>query len=201
MKIDEILENKKTENKIIFLKSILLGVKYGKMENFDYYEKSILYEIQKENIKENIKGNIQENIKENKKENKKENIKDDNKIFFLNAILLGIKYGKTENSDLYEKGILYAIRKENKKDENYTSQLLNQMDYKIAQFKVIKNIKNLENVRSNIIKNLNNLSYNNYNNNIVKINYLRNNLISLNQELKNLNKQLEDIHSTKISKS
>ena len=41
----------------------------------------------------------------------------------------------------------------------------------------------LENFRSNIIKNINNLSYNNYNNNYVKINLLRNNLNNVNKEI------------------
>ena len=122
--------------------------------------------------------------------------KNQNKIIFLKAILLGIKYGKMDSSDFYEKSILNEIQKEKNKDENYTSQLLNQMDSKINQSKIIKNIQDLENLRSNVIKNLNNLSYNNYNNNIVKINYLRNNLVSINQELKNLNIKLENIHTS-----
>ena len=127
--------------------------------------------------------------------------KNQNKIVFLKAILLGIKYGKMENCDFYEKSILNEIQKEKNKDENYTSQLLNQMDSKINQSKILKNIQDLENLRSNVIKNLNNLSYNNYNNNIVKINYLRNNLLSINHELKNLNTELEKIQQSKENKS
>jgi len=45
MKIENIMEN--NQHKILFLKAILLGIKYGKMSNSEYYEKSILNEIQK----------------------------------------------------------------------------------------------------------------------------------------------------------
>ena len=55
---------------------------------------------------------------------KKINEDDDNqqKIIFLKAILLGIKYGKMENSDLYEQSILHELQKVKKNDENYTHQ-------------------------------------------------------------------------------
>ena len=126
---------------------------------------------------------------------KKINEDDDNqqKIIFLKAILLGIKYGKMENSDLYEQSILHELQKVKKNDENYTHQLLNHIDVKINKTKILKNIYDLEQLRTNIIKNINNLSYNNYNNNIVKINYLRNNLILLNKELDQLNQKLNNI--------
>ncbi len=45
MKIENLIEN--NQHKILFLKAILLGIKYGKMENNDYYEQSIINEIQK----------------------------------------------------------------------------------------------------------------------------------------------------------
>ena len=45
MKIENIIEN--NQHKILFLKAILLGIKYGKMNNNEYYEQSIINEIQK----------------------------------------------------------------------------------------------------------------------------------------------------------
>lgn len=112
------------------------------------------------------------------------------KILFLKAILLGIKYGRMNNNTFYEQSIINEIQKVKNSDINYTNNLINNIDNKINKGKIIKNINDLENLRTNIIKNINNLSYNNYNNNYVKINYLRNQLFSLNKELDNLNDQL-----------
>ena len=113
-----------------------------------------------------------------------------NKILFLKAILLGIKYGRMENNQFYEESLLNEIQKIKNNDINYTNNLIKKIDSKINKGKIIKNISDLENLRNNIIKNINNLSYNNYNNNYSKINYLRNQLLLLNKELDNLNKQL-----------
>ena len=112
------------------------------------------------------------------------------KILFLKAILLGIKYGRMNNNKFYEQSIINEIQKVKNSDINYTNNLINNIDNKINKGKIIKNINDLENLRTNIIKNINNLSYNNYNNNFVKINYLRTQLFSLNKELDNLNEQL-----------
>lgn len=112
------------------------------------------------------------------------------KILFLKAILLGIKYGRMNNNTFYEQSIINEIQKVKNSDINYTNNLINNIDNKINKGKIIKNINDLENLRTNIIKNINNLSYNNYNNNYVKINYLRTQLFSLNKELDNLNEQL-----------
>ena len=101
------------------------------------------------------------------------------KILFLKAILLGIKYGQMNNNDYYEKSILNEITKIKNHDSNYTNKLITKIDTKINKGKLKKNISDLENTRMNIIKNINNLSYNNYNNNYVKINYLRNQLFLL----------------------
>ena len=121
-----------------------------------------------------------------------EDIIENNKhrILFLKAILLGIKYGKMNNNQYYEQSIINEIQKIKNSDINYTNNLINNIDNKINKGKLLKDISDLENIRTNIIKNINNLSYNNYNNNVVKINYLRNQLISLNKELDNLNNQL-----------
>ena len=121
-----------------------------------------------------------------------EDIIENNKhrILFLKAILLGIKYGKMNNNQYYEQSIINEIQKIKNSDINYTNNLINNIDNKIKKGKLLKDISDLEKIKTNIIKNINNLSYNNYNNNVVKINYLRNQLISLNKELDNLNNQL-----------
>ena len=121
-----------------------------------------------------------------------EDIIENNKhrILFLKAILLGIKYGKMNNNEYYEKSIINEIQKIKNSDINYTNNLINNIDNKINKGKILKDISDLENIKNYIIKNINNLSYNNYNNNVVKINYLRNQLFSLNKELDNLNNQL-----------
>jgi hypothetical protein len=126
---------------------------------------------------------------------KLENIIENNqhKIIFLKAILLGIKYGKTENNEYYEQSIINEIQKIVNNDSKYTDNLVNKIDTKINKGKIIKNISDLENFRNNIIKNINNLSYNNYNNNYVKINYLRVQLVSINKEIDQLSDQLSNL--------
>ena len=125
-------------------------------------------------------------------------INSENKIYFLKAILLGIKYGKMENCDFYEKSILNEIKKSKKSNSEYTHNLINKIDNKINLSKLLKKKNDLENLRNNIIKNINNLSYNNFNTNFVKINVLRNHLFTINQELNILNN--DDHLNTYISK-
>ena len=118
-----------------------------------------------------------------------EDIIENNKhrILFLKAILLGIKYGKMNNNEYYEKSIINEIQKIKNSDINYTNNLINNIDNKINKGKILKDISELENIKNNIIKNINNLSYNNFNTNYVKINVLRNHLFTINQELNVLN--------------
>ena len=108
----------------------------------------------------------------------------ENKIIFLKAILLGIKYGKMDNSIFYEENInneLNILQNQKKNMEVHYIKNIDNYDKIVLNF-TKKNIE-LENFRSNIIKNINNLSYNNYNNNYVKINLLRNNLNNINKEI------------------
>ena len=110
----------------------------------------------------------------------------ENKIIFLKAILLGIKYGRLDisQSQFYENNIeneLHKLQDDKKNVEINYIQNINNYDKIVSNF-TKKNIE-LENFRSNIIKNINNLSYNNYNNNYVKITLLRNNLNNVNKEI------------------
>ena len=112
--------------------------------------------------------------------------KKENKILFLKAILLGIKYGRLDinQSQFYENNIeneLHKLQDEKKNIEINYIQNIDNYDKIVSNF-TKKNIE-LEKFRSNIIKNINNLSYNNYNNNYVKINLLRNNLNNVNKEI------------------
>ena len=116
--------------------------------------------------------------------------KNENKILFLKAILLGIKYGKNDNHQFYEESIINELKKITNHDSNYTNNLVNNIDNKINKGKILKEINDLENLRVNIIKNINNLSYNNYNNNYSKINFLRVQLLSINKELDALNQKI-----------
>jgi hypothetical protein len=116
--------------------------------------------------------------------------KNENKILFLKAILLGIKYGKNENHQFYEESIINELKKITNLDSNYTNNLVNTIDNKINKGKMLKEVNDLENLRVNIIKNINNLSYNNYNNNYSKINFLRVQLLSINKELDALNQKI-----------
>lgn len=112
--------------------------------------------------------------------------KKENKILFLKAILLGIKYGRLDihQTEFYENNIeneLNKLQDEKKNIEINYIQNIDNYDKIVSNF-TKKNME-LEKFRSNIIKNINNLSYNNYNNNYVKINLLRNNLNNVNKEI------------------
>ena len=87
MKIENLIEN--NQHKILFLKAILLGIKYGKMENNDYYEQSIINEIQKiVNSDEKYTDNLVNKI--DTKINKGKILKNINDLKILEIILLKI---------------------------------------------------------------------------------------------------------------
>ena len=115
-----------------------------------------------------------------------------NKILFLKAILLGIKYGKSENNNFYEESIINELKKITT-NSSYTENLVNNIDTKINKGKILKDKNDLEKLKINIIKNINNLSYNNYNNNYSKINYLRVQLNNLTKEIDSLNQKLKSL--------
>ena len=109
---------------------------------------------------------------------------DENKILFLKAILLGINYGKSKESDSY----IEIIEKEINQIKNFSqsNDINNKNNIKnidIVVKNITKNIIELENLRNNIMVNINNLSTNNYNNNYLKINSLRNTLTKINNNI------------------
>ena len=103
---------------------------------------------------------------------------DEYKIIFLKAILLGINYGKNENSDFYLDNIQNEINKINNK--------LNHPEvvkYKQLMKRNEINIINLEYQKNMVVSNIQKLSYNNYSSNHSKINILKNQLNNINLEI------------------
>lgn len=117
----------------------------------------------------------------------------ENKIIFLKAILLGIKYGKSDKSDIYKQNIENEIKNNLNNTTEIKSEIITKMkleDNNENKFNYIirnltRNIIELENVKNNIMININNLGYNNYNANYTKINSLRNNLSKITNEIEN----------------
>jgi hypothetical protein len=98
------------------------------------------------------------------------------KLFFLKAILLGIDYGSSNNSDYYKRNIkneIYKITENN---------LLSKND-NIFITKQENNILNLDYQQKYTINLIQRLSANNYGYNYSKINVLKNNLLIINKEL------------------
>ena len=94
-----------------------------------------------------------------------------NKLFFLKAILLGINYGKSKNYEEYIAIIEKEIKKINEKKE------LKNMD------KIENRLILLDNQKKYIISLIKQLGSQNYRFNYSKINLLRNNLIILEKEI------------------
>lgn len=94
-----------------------------------------------------------------------------NKLFFLKAILLGINYGKSKNYQEYIAIIEKEIKKINEKKE------LKNMD------KIENRLILLDNQKKYIISLIKQLGSQNYRFNYSKINLLRNNLIILEKEI------------------
>lgn len=116
---------------------------------------------------------------------------DEYKLFFLKAILLGIDYGSSNNSDYYKRNIkneIYKITENN---------LLSKND-NIFITKQENNILNLDYQQKYTINLIQRLSANNYGYNYSKINILKNNLLIINKELeknKFILKKYKDIHN------
>lgn len=94
-----------------------------------------------------------------------------NKLFFLKAILLGINYGKSKNYEEYITIIEKEIKKINEKKE------LKNMD------KIENRLVLLDNQKKYTISLIKQLGSQNYRFNYSKINLLRNNLIILEKEI------------------
>ena len=99
------------------------------------------------------------------------------KLLFLKAIKLGIMYGQSEKSNFYKEkiddeinSIMFPKNNESVKDESSKEDSSNVI------------IMNLENQKTIILRNIQNLS-NNYSLNYAKINFLKNNLVSVMKEI------------------
>jgi hypothetical protein len=151
MSLEQIINN--NENKIIFLKAILLGITYGKKENPDYYKENIEKEIenlnnlyQKEkNIKDVQHVNVLKNIE-------KEIINDD----FNNNLI-----NNNNNQQNIDKKILYKytnILKNLENQKQYTINLIqtlsaNHYGYNYSKINLLKT--NLQFINNEIEKNKN----------------------------------------------
>ena len=132
------------------------------------------------------------------------------KLIFLKAILLGIDYGSTNNSDYYRKNIqneIYKILNNNNDLLNNNNNLLNNNNdllnnEDIFQKKYENNILNLDNQQKYILNLIQKLSFN-YGYNYSKINILKSNLLNINKELeknKLILKKYRESHKDTISK-
>ena len=102
------------------------------------------------------------------------------KKIFLKAILLGITYGKSNNSEYYKESIENELRKTvitpSVSQSNFNSLCTEPNKYE-------KNIEMLEKQKQNIINMIKSMSSSNYSYNYSKINILKNNLIIIQQEI------------------
>ena len=106
---------------------------------------------------------------------------DEYKIIFLKAILLGINYGKSNNSDYYMNNIKDEIDKIYNKLNNPEI-----IKYNIIIKKNESYIYNLENQKNLILSNIQKLSHSNYSFNHSKINLLKINLNNIQNEIERL---------------
>lgn len=126
----------------------------------------------------------------------------ENKEIFLKAIILGINYGKSINANYYLENIEKELLKLNERNtmnlsknssvdkevlsgerSSYENIKINNNE-NFFSLKYVNNIINLENQKKDVINIINNLSSKNYSHNYTKINYLKNNLILIDLEIK-----------------
>jgi len=142
MNLESVIEN--DEQKIIFLKAIILGINYGKTDNADVYRHNILNEIKKVNEKINVNKKILNNSLE---KNKQPSLLESNK--FQDDLSPGKDTKITES--IYDSNILNL---ENQK--SYTINLINNLtasnyQYNYSKINLLKT--NLINIDKEIQKN------------------------------------------------
>ena len=116
------------------------------------------------------------------------NIEMDNKVTFLKAVLLGIHYGRSDNSEYYKKSVEREINVIHQK----SSEVEENIPVSNLYLKNIENkILNLENQKNYVISLIQKLSFN-YVINIHKINLLKKNLFFINKEIDKNKELLKD---------
>ena len=103
---------------------------------------------------------------------------DEYKLIFLKAILLGINYGQSNNTEYYKENIQHEILKIHEKKNTINIKSKNSVCDKFEN--IIAGLEQQKNYTLNII---NNLSNNNYGYNYSRINLLRTNLTLINREI------------------
>lgn len=148
MNLESVIEN--DEQKIIFLKAIILGINYGKTDNADVYRHNILNEIKKLSEKINVnKKSLNNSLEKNK------NVLESNISFQ--------KEGHYESTEKYDTNILNL-----EKQKTYTINLINNLtasnyQYNYSKINLLKS--NLINIDKEIEKNkINILKYKGKNN-------------------------------------
>jgi hypothetical protein len=111
---------------------------------------------------------------------------DEHKIIFLKAILLGINYGKSDNSDFYINNIKNEINKIYNK-LNHPEIIKYNNIIKKNEYQII----NLEYQKGNILSNIQKLSHNNYGSNHSKINILKINVQNIQNEIERLKNNIK----------
>jgi hypothetical protein len=125
------------------------------------------------------------------------------KLFFLQSVLLGIIYGKSNKNNYYKDNIEKEIKKiineinisrdsSNKNDNNIQANQINNESEKLNENsnnensnneKINNQIEKLENQKKYILSLIQKLSSNNYGYNYSRINILKNNIIYINKEI------------------
>jgi hypothetical protein len=155
MSLEQIINN--NENKIIFLRAILLGITYGKKENSDYYKENIEKEI------ENLNNLYQKdkNIKDVQNIQNVENIQKETINEYINNNLINNNLINNNNEQNIDKKILYKysnILKNLENQKQYTINLIqtlsaNHYGYNYSKINLLKT--NLQFINNEIEKNKN----------------------------------------------
>lgn len=172
MNLESVIEN--NEQKIIFLKAIILGINYGKTDNADIYRNNILNEIKKLNEKININKKILNNSLDNGFRESLLTQKSEEVIKVKQSSIL-------ESTEKYDTNILNL-----EKQKSYTINLINNLtasnyQYNYSKINLLKS--NLINIDKEIEKNKINIlkhkEKNNFKPNIFKNNQTQENFAKI----------------------
>jgi hypothetical protein len=166
MNLESIIEN--NEQKIIFLKAIILGINYGKSDNADIYRHNILNEIKKLN---GVLHKLQQPSASQIALHDGQNLNESSEKININKKSLNNLLNRKLNDDT-------LFTQKNEEVINVKQPSLSKSTEKYDT-----NILNLEKQKLYTINLINNLSVSNYQYNYSKINLLKSNLINIDKEI------------------
>ena len=172
MNLESVIEN--DEQKIIFLKAIILGINYGRTDNADVYRHNILTEIKKLNEKINANKKSLNNSLEKNKQSSSFNFGRD---YLHDTRLTNQRKTEEQRVPLESTGIIRSFVA-----SDLTRPTSEQSLPGLAE-KYDNNISNLENQKKYTINLINNLTASNYQYNYSKINLLKSNLMNIDKEI------------------